>query len=536
MSSIMREDWIECELGEICFTTSGGTPSRRNEAFYKGSIPWVKSGELDRGIIYDTEEHISEDAVKKSSAKIFPEGSLLIALYGATIGKLAFLGVEATTNQAICGIYKNEFIDSKYLYNFLLNRKQKLISQGTGGAQPNISQTILKKLEIPFAPLPIQRAIVSKIEALFSDLDNGIANFKKAQEQLKIYRQAVLKKAFEGELTKEWREGFVKTDGRPSQLPTAEELLKQIKEERQNHYNQQIEDWKKAVKEWEKGEKKGKRPSRISKPKELPNVKESDVETYENLPTTWQWSKFGNVTYKIGDIDHKMPKTVSNGYPYLSTGDLNKDGTIDFSGAKTISKEDFDRLALKIKPEKGDIIFPRYGTIGRNILIDFDKEFLVSYACAIIKNIKGLMSSKFALYYSLSPVIKKEIRRYTVETTQANIGIASIENFVFPLCSTEEQIQIVQEIESRLSVCDKMEQSIIESIAKAEALRQSILKKAFEGRLLSKVEVELCKKEADYEPASELLTRIERSRNEKIQAEKVKTNGRSSRPKKKSKQ
>lgn len=501
----MREDWIECDLGEICFTTSGGTPSRNKIEFYQGSIPWVKSGELDKGIIYDTEEHISEEAIKNSSAKIFPEGTLLIALYGATIGKLAFLGVEAATNQAICGIFKSIAIEPKYLFNFLLNRRQKLISQGTGGAQPNISQTILKNLSVPLAPLPIQRAIVSKIEALFSDLDNGIANFKKAQEQLKIYRQAVLKKAFEGELTKEWR---TLRQAQGPQLPTAEELLKQIKEERQNHYNQQVEDWKKAVKEWEKNGKVGKRPSSISKPKELPNVKENDIETYENLPTTWQWSKFGNVTYKIGDIDHKMPKTVSNGYPYLSTGDLNKDGTIDFSGAKTISKEDFDRLALKIKPEKGDIIFPRYGTIGRNILIDFDKEFLVSYACAIIKNIKGLMSSKFALYYSLSPVIKKEIKRYTVETTQANIGIASIENFVFPLCSTEEQTQIVQEIEFRLSVCDKMEQSINESLEKAEALRQSILKKAFEGNLLSQAEIKQCKKEADYEPASELLKKI----------------------------
>jgi type I restriction enzyme S subunit len=375
-----------------------------------------------------------------------------------------------------------------------------------------ISVYAKKKILLP--SLVEQNAILSKTEELFSDLDNGIANFKKAQEQLKIYRQAVLKKAFEGKLTKEWRE-------KQTNLLTAEELLKQIKEERQNHYNQQIEDWKKAVKDWEENGKVGKRPSRISKPKELPNVKESDVETYENLPTTWQWLKFGNVTYKIGDIDHKMPKTVSNGYPYLSTGDLNKDGTIDFSGAKTISKEDFERLALKIKPEKGDIIFPRYGTIGRNILIDFDKEFLVSYACAIIKNIKGLMSSKFALYYSLSPVIKKEIKRYTVETTQANIGIASIENFVFPLCSTEEQNQIVQEIESRLSVCDKMEQSINESIEKAEALRQSILKKAFEGKLLSKSEIELCKKEADYEPASELLKKIQAEKVERITNEKL---------------
>jgi type I restriction enzyme S subunit len=116
----MKEDWIECTLGEVCFTTSGGTPSRQNKSFYNGNIPWIKSGELDKGIIYDSEEHISEEAIKKSSAKIFPKGTLLFALYGATIGKMATLGIDAATNQAICGIYKSDAFDSKYLFNNLL--------------------------------------------------------------------------------------------------------------------------------------------------------------------------------------------------------------------------------------------------------------------------------------------------------------------------------------------------------------------------------------------------------------------------------
>ena len=144
-----------------------------------------------------SEENITEDAIKNSSAKLFPKGTLLIALYGATIGKLAFLGVEASTNQAICGIYQNDFIQSKYLYNFLLFKRPNLVSQGAGGAQPNISQTILKQLILPFPPFPIQRAIVTKIESLFTSLDSGIADLKKAQAQLVIYRQAALKKAFE---------------------------------------------------------------------------------------------------------------------------------------------------------------------------------------------------------------------------------------------------------------------------------------------------------------------------------------------------
>jgi len=191
------------KLGDICETTSGGTPSRNNPKFYNGTIPWVKSGELDKGLILDTEEKITKEALQNSSAKIFPKGTLLIALYGATIGKLAFLGVDAATNQAICGIYENEKINSKFLYYFLYFKRPSLVKQGIGGAQPNISQTILKNLEIPVPPILAQQVIVSKIEELFSELEKGIESLKLAQEQLKVYRQSVLKWAFEGRLTNE---------------------------------------------------------------------------------------------------------------------------------------------------------------------------------------------------------------------------------------------------------------------------------------------------------------------------------------------
>lgn len=199
---MLPSHWICSQLGEVCQTTSGGTPSRKNPSFYEGNIPWVKSGELNYNTIFETEEYISEEAIKKSSAKIIPKDTLLVALYGATIGKLAFLGVDAATNQAVCAIFKNGIFESKFLYYLFFHRKQDLIKEAIGGAQPNISQTILKNLEVTICPLPEQRAIVSKIEQLFSELENGIANLKLAKEQLKVYRQAVLKKAFEGELTK----------------------------------------------------------------------------------------------------------------------------------------------------------------------------------------------------------------------------------------------------------------------------------------------------------------------------------------------
>ena len=182
----MRGDWIECKFDDVFFTTSGGTPSRRNENYYIGNIPWIKSGELKSNVITEAEEFISEEAVKNSSAKVFPAGTILLALYGATIGKIAILGIPAATNQAICGIFETPFVFSKYAYYYLVNKKSYLIKQGIGGAQPNISQTILKNLDFSLPPLPEQRAIVKKLESLFSSLDAGVADLKKAQQQLNL--------------------------------------------------------------------------------------------------------------------------------------------------------------------------------------------------------------------------------------------------------------------------------------------------------------------------------------------------------------
>ena len=192
-------NWKKEPLGKICKTTSGGTPSRKNQSYYQnGTIPWVKSGELENNIITTSEEFITEEGLLNSSAKIFPAGTLLIALYGATIGKLAFLGIDAATNQAVCGIFQNENVSLKYLYYYLLFQRPNLIKQGVGGAQPNISQTILKKLEISYPDsITEQQRIVARIEELFSELDKAVDTLKTTKEQLEVYRQTVLKEIFD---------------------------------------------------------------------------------------------------------------------------------------------------------------------------------------------------------------------------------------------------------------------------------------------------------------------------------------------------
>jgi type I restriction enzyme, S subunit len=182
-------------LGDVCKTTSGGTPSRGNPAYFDGTIPWVKSGELPDGPVADIQESITEAALANSSAKLFPAGTLLIALYGATVGKLGILTRDAATNQAVCAVFPSSVLEQKYLFWFLRFKRRALIESAIGGAQPNISQGILRNLEVPLPTLDAQRVAVAEIEKQFSRLDEAVANLKRVKANLKRYKAAVLKAA-----------------------------------------------------------------------------------------------------------------------------------------------------------------------------------------------------------------------------------------------------------------------------------------------------------------------------------------------------
>ncbi len=404
-----------------------------------------------------------------------------------------------------------------------------------------LSFGLIKPIKIPLAPLPIQRAIVSKIETLFSALDNGIANLKKAQEQLKIYRQAVLKKAFEGELTKEWREKkIVKTQDfasqqasqrasqQASQLPTAEELLQQIKQERQKHYEKQLEKWKKAVKEWELAVRtqdfasQPKKTTKPKKPKELPPLTEEELKKLPKLPEEWKWVLWNDIldynegAFKRGPFGSSLKKSifVESGYKvYEQYCPINDDCSFE---RYYITPEKYEELK-SFSVKQGDFLISCSGvTLGRITQVPKNyKEGIINQALLRLRINKGFIDDKFFIYFFRSPYFQKQIFDNSTGSAIPNIkGVKELKNIPVPLFSISEQHQIVSEIEKRLSVCDKVEQSITESLKKAEALRQSILKKAFEGKLLTEQEIAQCKKEPGYEPASMLL--------KKIKAEKVK--------------
>lgn len=189
----MMEGWKIKSIEEIAKTTSGGTPSRTNKSYYNGNILWVKSGDLDDNFISDTEEKITEDAVKNSSAKLFPIGTVLMAMYGATVGKTAILKVPATTNQAVCGIIPNpEECNNEFLRFQLMFKREDFLKQRYGGAQPNISQTIIKNFEILLPPLPEQR----KIAYVLSTVQKAIEQQDKLIRTTTELKKALMQKLF----------------------------------------------------------------------------------------------------------------------------------------------------------------------------------------------------------------------------------------------------------------------------------------------------------------------------------------------------
>lgn len=199
------ENWVWVRLENVASWGSGGTPSRKHEEYYNGDILWIKTGELNNGWIYDTEEKITDEGLQKSTAKLFPPYSVLIAMYGATIGKVAILGVPATTNQACACAVCNQSLLYMYLFYYCISQKNVFIEKGKGGAQPNISQIILKQHPIPLPPLSEQQRIVERIEELFAKLDEAKERLQEVADSFAVRKAAILHKAFTGELTKQWR-------------------------------------------------------------------------------------------------------------------------------------------------------------------------------------------------------------------------------------------------------------------------------------------------------------------------------------------
>ncbi len=196
----LPEGWCWATVGQFSNTVSGGTPDRKRDEFFGGGVPWVKSGELRDSVVMCTEETLSMEGLGASSAKVFPAGTLCIALYGATVGKLGTLGVDSATNQAVCAILRPIGVLPQYLAAYFRSIRPKLVKMGKGGAQPNISQTIVRATAVPVPPLGEQEAIVTFLDVTRLRHQNTRRHVTDSCAAASALRQSILKRAFEGRL------------------------------------------------------------------------------------------------------------------------------------------------------------------------------------------------------------------------------------------------------------------------------------------------------------------------------------------------
>ncbi|WP_298119087.1 restriction endonuclease subunit S [Flavobacterium sp.] len=389
------------------------------------------------------------------------------------------VGTTNIANQQCCigrGLAAIRFENYKYGFYFLRSIQHELDSKGTGTTFKAISGETIRETLIPFPNPETQQAIVSKIEELFSELDKGIEDLKTAQQQLKTYRQSVLKWAFEGKLTKNWR--LKKVD-----IQSSSDITNKILLEKEAFYLKQLNEWKKELVQFDKNNiKKPSKPKSLTipdKPSDLHNEKKWEI------PSNWLWTQLGTICFvtKLAGFEYTdYVKYDDNGnLPVLKAENVGNNGFkyTDFSKVKSESVEMLKRSKL----HGGELLIVFVGAGTGNIGTVPTGEYFLGPNIGMARPYIDA-NSKYIEYFYQSTIGKSLMMTAVKAVAQPSLSMATIRQAPIPLPQLEEQHQIVQEIESRLSVADKMEESIAQSLQQAEALRQSILKKAFSGELV----------------------------------------------------
>lgn len=369
-----------------------------------------------------------------------------------------------------------------YFLRSRIGRKQiEELSTGNQESMRNIGQQRIKNIRIPLPSISVQKCIVAKIEELFSELDNGIAALKTAREQLKVYHQAILKHAFEGKLTAQWREE------NKDKLEAPEQLLARIQQEREARYQQQLEEWKQTAKEWEISGKEGKKPG---KPKPLNAYGAISLTEHPyQLPQGWSWQNLGVLITKIDQgwspKCENFPAKI-DGWGVIKTTAV-QHGAFNSDENKALPEHLAPREQHELKA--GDILVTRAGPrvrVGVCCLVKEVREKLMN--CDKVYRIRALENVCQPEYLETvlnSPIILSVLERVKsgINDSGVNLNQGEFLKMMIPYCSIKEQSELISKIDASLSVIDNQQETIETEMKHAETLRQSILKKAFSGQL-----------------------------------------------------
>ena len=405
----LPKNWEVKKLGEVFHIIMGQSPPSESYNTDGVGLPFFQ------GKAEFTNLHPIARKWCKSPNKIAEPNDILLSVR-------APVGSTNIANQKCCigrGLAAIRFQNFKYAFYFLRSIEKQLDEKGTGTTFKAISGETIRETEIRLPPLAEQERIVTKIEELFSELDAGIASLKTVQAQLKIYRQAVLKYAFEGKLTNE-------------------------------------------------------------------NVNEDE------LPKGWKWVKLGEIIEQPKYGTSKKCDYNLEGFGVLRIPNI-ASGFVDASDLKfaTFDKNEIETYSLK----EGDLLTIRSNgsvdLVGKcALIVKKDEQFLYAGYLIRLRSLAEKLNAKFLLNVLTSSNLRNQIESKAKSTSGVNnINSEELKSLIIPLCSLAEQQRIVEEIESRLSVCDKLEETISASLKQSKALRQSILKQAFEGKLVQQTSV-----------------------------------------------
>lgn len=407
-------NWAWKRLCDLSSVSSGGTPSRGVKNYWNGAIPWVKISDITTKYVDSTEESITELGLNNSSAKVFPENTVLYTIF-ATIGNVGILKIRAATNQAIAGIafFGEHCLD--YMYYILVGLKDNLVSKGKGMTQMNINLTILKNTPIPLPPLAEQKRIVEKIETAFLALDTIDELQAQYADNLAVLKSKLIDLAIRGKLTEQLPE-----DG------TAEELYQQIQAEKQAQI----------------------KAGKIKKEKPLPEITEDEI-PFE-IPDNWAWLRWGNLSFQI-QYGYNAPAKEKGDIKMVRITDIQDNkvvwNTVPFCD---IEDECIDEYRLRAN----DILFARTGgTVGKSFLVKKVEEDAIFAGYLIRTNFSTSLNAKYMKYFMESRLYWKQLQDGTTATAQPNCNAKTLSKMIVPLPPLAEQNRIVERLNKILALC-----------------------------------------------------------------------------------